>query len=227
MEEQYKTLISELKTASVNRQDAICEELLAIGQSDPATAASLLTELVKFERLSIQWLIEEVVEQLVPPSEESEEEVDDPSTRPLRSSELELVYDDPRGIRLYRSKVDDRWMLIQIDPQSGMPMQQELQAEQATPILRQLAGSPYWLVPMENQAPQPPAQSQDPDQDLIYSDPNGIQIYESKSTGSWTLMRPDPMTGALQSQPLNDVMRQSIKLQLGESPYWTNAGSKD
>ena len=83
------------------------------------------------------------------PTEEEPEEVDDPTTRPLRSSEMELVYDDPRGVRLYRSTVDTRWVLYQVDPRSGMPMQQELQAEEAEHVKRQLYGSPYWLIPME------------------------------------------------------------------------------
>ena len=45
-----------------------------------------------------------------------EEDEDDPSGRHLRMSESEHVYNDPGGIRLFKSKVDDRWMLMQLDP---------------------------------------------------------------------------------------------------------------
>ncbi|MEC8276684.1 MAG: hypothetical protein VXZ96_20490 [Myxococcota bacterium] len=220
MEETFKTYIEELKGASISRQDEICEALLSIGKENPSEAADLLRGLTKFEHLNIQWLVEEVIEQLAP-TEDEPEEVDDPTTRPLRSSELELVYDDPRGVRLYRSTVDTRWVLYQVDPRSGMPMQQELQSEEAEHVKRQLYGSPYWLIPMEQ--PQATAAPEDADLEMIYSDPNGIRIYETKSTGEWVLVRPDPMTGSPTPQKLTDVMRQSIKLQLGDSPYWTNA----
>ena len=222
MEEKFKAYIEELKGASIRRQDEICEELLSIGKEKPSEAADLLKSLTKFEHLNIQWLIEEVIEQLTPTTE-APEEIDDPSTRPLRSSELELVYDDPRGIRLYRSKVDSRWVLYQVDPRSGMPMQQELKAEDAEHVKRQLYGSPYWLI-----QPDPPkAAPENTDLELIYSDPNGIRIYETKSTGEWVLVRPDPMSGAPTPQKLTDVMRQSIKLQLGDSPYWVNKNTSD
>ena len=70
---------------------------------------------------------------------------DDPSSRPLRPSEIELVYSDPRGIRLYKSKVDDRWIVSQIDPRVGQPVTYELPGSEGERIKMQLAGSPYWL----------------------------------------------------------------------------------
>ena len=191
-------------------------------KENPSEAADLLKGLTKFEHLNIQWLVEEVIEQRLQ-LKKSQRKWTTPPHAP--SSEMELVYDDPRGVRLYRSTVDTRWVLYQVDPRSGMPMQQELQAEEAEHVKRQLYGSPYWLIPMEQ--PQASAAPENPDLEMIYSDPNGIRIYETKSTGEWVLVRPDPMTGAPTPQKLTDVMRQSIKLQLGDSPYWTNGAPPD
>lgn len=226
MEDRFQNLISELKSASPSGQDILCEEILQIGQSNPSEAASILKRLLKFERLNLQWLLEEVIETLdPPPTTKSDEELDDPSKRALRSSELELVYNDPRGIRLYKSNVDSRWMLIQIDPQTGMPMQQELQPDQAEMIKQQLGGSPYWVKP-EYSAPAPSTEDPAPKQqaeagyDVIYEDPSGVQIHKSQDSDEWIMTRPDPVSGAPTKQNLSPSMIQSLKVQLADSPYW-------
>lgn len=106
---------------------------------------------LKDELLEVQWELEEVVEALSPPKqaapepEPEPEPEDDPTQRALRPSELELVYNDPRGLRLFKSTVDTRWVVSQIDPRVGQPVSYELPNEEVERIKQQLAGSPYWL----------------------------------------------------------------------------------
>ena len=73
MEDRFQNLISELKSASPSGQDILCEEILQIGQSNPSEAASILKRLLKFERLNLQWLLEEVIETLLPPEKVPQE----------------------------------------------------------------------------------------------------------------------------------------------------------
>ena len=63
--------------------------------------------------------------------DEVEEEEDDPTKRPLRESELQMMAQVPQqGLVLFKSKVDTRWVLMQIDPYTGQLMgKQELDNE--------------------------------------------------------------------------------------------------
>ena len=144
-------LISRLRgTDDDDEREEIKSSLVALSDG---IGRSQLREYVetalKEELLEVQWELEEVVEALSPPkpaaAEPEPEPEDDPTQRPLRPSELELVYNDPRGLRIFKSKVDTRWVVSQIDPRVGQPVSYELPSEDVERIKMQLAGSPYWL----------------------------------------------------------------------------------
>ena len=65
---------------------------------------------------------------------------------PLTASDLNLVYDDPRGFMLHKSKVGERWFATQVDPRTGQPQTFELHAQEIEQIKGQLQGSPYWRI---------------------------------------------------------------------------------
>lgn len=147
MTEIIQTIIKKLYNASEEELDRLKQNLIAlVDEYGKANVVSYLETAKRSELLSVQWEIDEVLEILNPPKEEIEEEdEDDPSNRDLRMSELELCYADPRGLRLYQSKVDARWVVMQMDPRTGGMVKQEIQGDQAERIKQQLAGSPYWV----------------------------------------------------------------------------------
>ena len=111
-----------------------------------------LDEVRRGELLEVQWAIEEVLDAVAPkkapppaPEPEPEPEPEDPN-RPLSASDLNLVYDDPRGLMLHKSKTGERWFATQIDPRTQSPQTFELHPQEVTQLKQQLAGSPYWLL---------------------------------------------------------------------------------
>lgn len=113
-----------------------------------------LDEVRRGELLEVQWAIEEVLDAVTPkkapppepePEAEAEAEAEDPN-RPLTASDLNLVYDDPRGLMLHKSKTGERWFATQVDPRTQSPQTFELHAQEVTQLKQQLAGSPYWLL---------------------------------------------------------------------------------
>ena len=56
------------------------------------------------------------------------------------------VYEDPRGLVLYKTKVGDRWFATQMDPRTGQPQTFELRSHEVSQLRMQLQGSPYWVV---------------------------------------------------------------------------------
>ena len=148
--EPIDALIARLRqTDDDDVRDEIKSEMISFAeQRSKSEVREYLESAMKEELLEVQWELEEVIEALMPPKKQEAPEpepVDDPTTRALRPSEIELVYNDPRGIRLYKSKVDDRWVVSQIDPRIGQPVTYELPGTEAANIKAQLAGSPYWL----------------------------------------------------------------------------------
>ena len=149
--ELIETLIAQLRgTDDDDVRDEIKAQMVAFAeQGSKSEVRDYLERAMKEELLEVQWELEEVIETLAPPKkqqpEPEPEPVDDPTTRALRPSEIELVYNDPRGLRLYKSKVDERWVVSQIDPRIGQPVTYELPGSEAAGIKDQLAGSPYWL----------------------------------------------------------------------------------
>ena len=153
-------MIEQLREATDEQCEQIKAQIIAIaGEYGPSNTISLLESKKYEERLPVQWELDEVIEALEPTKKKGKkdnEDEDDPSNRRLRSSELELYYNDPhRGIRLFKSKVDERWVLMQMDPRTGGMLQNELQAKDAHPIIQQLQmmGAPFWIKqpPMPNQ----------------------------------------------------------------------------
>ena len=148
--ETVDALIARMREADDDELETIKAELIAYAEAhNKSEVRERLEAALKQELLEVQWELEEVIEALAPPKKKAapapEPPPDDPSSRPLRPSEIELVYSDPRGIRLYKSKVDDRWIVSQIDPRVGQPVTYELPGSEGERIKMQLAGSPYWL----------------------------------------------------------------------------------
>ena len=111
-----------------------------------------LDEVRRGELLEVQWAIEEVLDAVAPkkapppaPEPAPEPEPEDPN-RPLSASDLNLVYDDPRGLMLHKSKTGERWFATQVDPRTQSPQTFELHPQEVTQLKQQLAGSPYWLL---------------------------------------------------------------------------------
>ena len=145
MEQRIKSIIQQFYRASDEEAEELKNELVSMVEKyGKSSVVSALESGKKKELLRVQWKIEEVLEIINPPKKVEEVE-DDPSSRRLRMSELELRYADPRGLRLYSSKVDSRWVMMRMDPQTGGMMQQEIDGSQAQQIQQQLAGSPYWV----------------------------------------------------------------------------------
>jgi hypothetical protein len=144
-------LVEKLGNAERSEWDAIRQQLLDAARAlpDPKTAIEHLEAAKKgINNLEARWEVDEVIEVLTPEPEaapEPEEEAPDPN-KPLTSADLDLIYDDPRGIRLHRSKVGDRYFLTQVDPRTYQPQTFELRPEEVTQLKAQLEGSPYWLI---------------------------------------------------------------------------------
>ena len=145
-------LIERLKAATWKDRDPIKEEL-------KSTAAALPDRLGALEHLhqakrtiddlEIRWEVEEVIEALTPaPVPEPEEETPEepPDDGKLSAADLQMVYDDPRGLVLHRTKAGDRWFATQRDPRTGQPQTFELHATEVSQLKTQLAGSPYWVI---------------------------------------------------------------------------------
>ncbi|TVQ94421.1 MAG: hypothetical protein EA397_01765 [Deltaproteobacteria bacterium] len=61
-------------------------------------------------------------------------------------SDLDVVYDDPRGLMVYKHKTADRWFAVQPDPRTGQPQMFELHPTEVQQLKAQLKGSPYWVL---------------------------------------------------------------------------------
>ena len=147
-------IVARLAEAGWKERDGIKEELLAACQALDHDGVIDHLESLKREltSLEVRWEVDEVIEALTPPpveepeEEEAEaEEADDPN-KPLTAADLDLVYDDPRGFMLHRTKVGSRWFATQRDPRTGQPQTFELHATEIDQLKQQLQGSPYWVI---------------------------------------------------------------------------------
>lgn len=146
LEQRIHTLILEIRT----EQDDRVEEAknILIKMADDVGVRKMFSHLEAIKRdeiLTVQWEIQDVLEELVPPTvEEKEEEEDDPTKRPLRESELQMMAQVPQqGLVLFKSKVDTRWVLMQIDPYTGQLMgKQELDNDKGEQIYSQMNQGP-------------------------------------------------------------------------------------
>ncbi|MBT3221586.1 MAG: hypothetical protein HN348_21100 [Proteobacteria bacterium] len=149
--EKMDAIIARLRQADWKTREAIKNELLELVKSAPNRPAveSQLQAVRPTLPLELRWDIDEILEVLNPPKqevdEEPEEEVADPNA-PLTASDLNVVYDDPRGVLLHKSKKGDRYFLTQRDPQTGQPQTFELHQQEVDQIKGQLKGSPYWVI---------------------------------------------------------------------------------
>lgn len=155
--EEIDALVKRLRRANAAETAAIRKELVALASGpDGARVRDTLDTLKRGELLEVQWELEEIVELTSPrkpaaaaapaaPPPEEEPPPPDPN-RPLTSADLRLVYDDPRGLMLHRSKVGERWFATQADPHTGQPQTFELHPQEVEQIKGQLQSSPYWLL---------------------------------------------------------------------------------
>lgn len=146
LEQRIHTLIMEIRTEQDDRVEEAKNILVKMaGDVGVRKMFSHLEAIKRDEILTVQWEIQDVLEELVPPTvEEEEQEEDDPTKRALRESELQMMAQVPQqGLVLFKSKVDTRWVLMQIDPYTGQLMgKQELDNEKGEQIYGQMNQGP-------------------------------------------------------------------------------------
>ncbi len=154
--EEVDRLLALLRSGSSAGREAAKQALLALAAGETGKRVREHLESCKRgELLEVQWEIEEIVEATAPKvdpppkpavKEEPKPEVPDPN-KPLTSKDLTLIYDDPRGLVLHKTKLGpERWFATQFDPRSGQPQTFELVAEEIVQLKQQLAGSPHWVI---------------------------------------------------------------------------------
>ena len=153
MAESYAALdelIGRLARASWKERDPIKAELRAAAERF-ADRKSVLEHLESAKRgiedLEARWEVDEVIEALTPPpTKEPEPEKPADPNKPLTAADLNVVYDDPRGLVIHKTKVGERWFATQRDPRTGQPQTFELRSQEVEQLKTQLAGSPYWML---------------------------------------------------------------------------------
>jgi hypothetical protein len=151
-------LIKELRRANPERRAAIREKLVAISTGEEnSEVREYVARAAKGEVLEIQWELEEIVDLASPPKktvaapetpatpEPEPEPAPEPNKR-LGPKDLVLVYDDPRGLMIHKTKVGKRWFVTQVDPRTSQPQTFELHAQEVEQLKTQLQGSPYWVL---------------------------------------------------------------------------------
>ncbi len=150
-------LIRELKSADDDRVDAIKTELIQLSLADRLVREHIESE-ARSQVLIVQWELDEVVEAATPkapepvkePEPEPEPEPEEPEEpeepKQLTAADLDVVYDDPRGLVLHRTKDGARWFATQVDPRTMQPQTFELHATEIEQLQTKLAGSPYWVI---------------------------------------------------------------------------------
>jgi hypothetical protein len=157
--ETVDKLINTLRTTRFEERPPIKTQLLALATSkNSAMVREHLDNVKRGELLEIQWEIDDVLAESAPPpvnppaetTEQPEPEPDsvqegDPNAQ-LSAADLDMVYDDPRGFKLHKSKEGERWFATQVDPSTGTPQTFELHPHELTQLKSQLQGSPYWRI---------------------------------------------------------------------------------
>lgn len=146
-------LVTAIGNADFAEREALRDRLLELAKTfeDPTTVMEHLEHAKKgVASLEARWEVDEVIEAITPPPpkadepEPEEEEEEDPN-RPLTARDLDLLYDDPRGIQLHKTKKGSRYFLTQVDPNTYQPQTFELRPEEVSQLKLQLHGSPYWV----------------------------------------------------------------------------------
>jgi hypothetical protein len=145
------TLIRQLRKADEGERAKIREALIALVRgSDGAHVRELIEQAMRGELLEVQWELEEVLEATAPkkptPAPAKPEPPPPAQPKTLSAADLTLMYDDPRGLMLYKTRVGDRWFATQVDPRSGQPQTFELHPDEVKQIKTQLQNSPYWVL---------------------------------------------------------------------------------
>jgi hypothetical protein len=149
-------LILQLRSGEDDAMQAAGAGLRALLRGDDARLVREEVERrLKGELLEVQWELEEALEETAPkkaappappPEPEPEPEPEPDPNAPLRPEDLVPVYDDPRGLVLYKTRTGDRWVATQVDPRTGQPQTFELMPHEISQLKMQLEGSPYWIV---------------------------------------------------------------------------------
>ena len=145
LEQRIFELILDIRTDDDEKIEAAKAQMIKLaGDVGVIKLHGYLDAVKRDEILTVQWEIQDVLEELIPPKEDVPEEEDDPTKRPLRESELQMMAQVPQqGLVLFKSKVDTRWVLMQIDPYTGQLMgKQELDNEKGEQIYSQMNQSP-------------------------------------------------------------------------------------
>ena len=156
--DEIESLIAELQGASADRKAEVYGALEQWCVSDNAQEArSAIEKYARSQILTIQWELEEILERTAPepvaaPEEPEAEEPETPepeegdTSQGLSAADVEMVYEDPRGLILHRTKTGDRWLATQMDPRTGQPQTFELHPQEIDQLKVQLAQSPYWVL---------------------------------------------------------------------------------
>lgn len=145
-------IVAKLRSANWKERESVLAELkTAVEELGLTPSVQRYLEDAKKELpLEVRWDVDEVIDTftVAPPetSEEPEENVEEDPNKPLSMSDLNVVYDDPRGLVVYKSKVGERWFASQPDPYTGQPRMFELGPAEVQSLKTQLAGSPYWVL---------------------------------------------------------------------------------
>jgi len=148
-------ILGRLLAAHWKQRDAIKAELVAAvkAAADPGPLRDHLENRAReIQDLELRWEVQAVLEETKPPpapaaaAEPAAEEAKPDEKKRLTQADLVLVYDDPRGLLLHKTKVGDRWFATQADPRTGQPQTFELRAQEISQLKIQLHGSPYWVL---------------------------------------------------------------------------------
>ena len=145
-------LVDRIGTAEFAERESLRDQLLAAAREldDHKAAIDHLESAKKrIASLEARWEADEVIEALTPPPAPAEPEEEEPEEEqgPLTAADLDLIYDDPRGLRVHKSKKGERYFLTQVDPRTYQPQTFELRPEEVSQLKLQFQGSPYWVKP--------------------------------------------------------------------------------
>lgn len=146
-------MLARLKAADWRGREEIKGELMAFATARTDAEKTQLREHLDHAKkeliLEVRWEIEEVIEAITPPPAPVEKppEPEPEKKKGITAADLNLVYDDPRGFLLYKTKkLPERWFATQVDPRTQQPQTFELQATEIVALKQQLMGSPYWVL---------------------------------------------------------------------------------
>jgi hypothetical protein len=147
-------LVAQVTAANWKARDALKVELTSVIRSAENQAAArehLEGKLREIHDLEVRWELQAVLEETAPPpppppAAPPAPPPEEAGPKKLNPSDLVLVYDDPRGLLLHRTKTGDRWFATQADPRTQQPQTFELRAQEISQLKVQLAGSPYWVL---------------------------------------------------------------------------------